>query len=581
VSIFFRPHPCPKMEPKLFVGNLPTRITEEAINQVFKLYGIIERIVMIDKVGNSGARSCFVIYHDHPSCQRAIAALHSNFTFPGGGERIVARYADSAKGERGGPRPLHPHWGFEDRGPTPSPGEPKLFVGNLPPHVTEEALTQLFGEFGTLDWVVMMEKPSPSGARSAFVLYNDFEASIQAIASLHSKYIFPGSTDAIVVRYADSTRNFPRDFNVAHWTGQAAEAKLFVGNLPEGAPEEALHTLMSHFGEVVHIHMMSNPTTSGAVCAFVLYANPASCQPAIDALSGVFCFPPRETPMTVAFARRPGGPPGHTPSNVDQPLEPDLATPTEYKLFVGNLPLNITQEALRTMFLPFGNLVEAFLFKRGPETAKGAFVRFSDLESAQSAIRTMNGQEVGGKRIVVQPARSPRQSGDTSHSQFPAPEPAVSSSSAIPMTTLAQMQLLAAQLAADQLAPYYAAYSTLASQLSFPQVPAQSSSIPVLGHPCLTHNLPAPRGLEEVTIHLQNLPPHLTDASVASMSSMFGSVVSCSIAPEVDGRSASGTVTFSSSSSAMLAAKTMDGLEIGPFKFQCAMIKPDSVYAPH
>lgn len=29
----------------------------------------------------------FVIYHDHPSCQRAIAALHSNFTFPGGGER--------------------------------------------------------------------------------------------------------------------------------------------------------------------------------------------------------------------------------------------------------------------------------------------------------------------------------------------------------------------------------------------------------------------------------------------------------------------------------------------------------------
>lgn len=31
---------------------------------------------------------------------------------------------------------------------------------------------------------------------------------------------------------------------------------------------------MSHFGEVVHIHMMSNPTTSGAVCAFVLYANP-------------------------------------------------------------------------------------------------------------------------------------------------------------------------------------------------------------------------------------------------------------------------------------------------------------------
>lgn len=44
---------------------------------------------------------------------------------------------------------------------------------------------------------------------------------------------------------------------------------------------------------------------------------------------------------------------------------------------MGNLPGDVSQDELWELFAPFGNLIEAFLFKRGPETAKGAFVRFT------------------------------------------------------------------------------------------------------------------------------------------------------------------------------------------------------------
>ena len=52
------------------------------------------------------------------------------------------------------------------------------------------------------------------------------------------------------------------------------------------------------------------------------------------------------------------------------------------------------QDALRDEFAKFGNLIEAFLFKRGTETAKGAFVRYSDRNCAQRAINTMNNSQV-------------------------------------------------------------------------------------------------------------------------------------------------------------------------------------------
>ena len=84
--------------------------------------------------------------------------------------------------------------------------EPKLFVGNLPMAITEDQLQQVFGAYGSIDRVVLIDKASPSGSRSGFVIYTDHSFAQIAIAALHGNYAFPGSADNVVVRYADSAK---------------------------------------------------------------------------------------------------------------------------------------------------------------------------------------------------------------------------------------------------------------------------------------------------------------------------------------------------------------------------------------
>ena len=84
--------------------------------------------------------------------------------------------------------------------------EAKLFVGNLPATITEGELSAVFTQYGPLDRIVMMEKASPSGARSAFVIYTQHPAAAAAIQALHAQYVFSGGQEAVVVRYADSAK---------------------------------------------------------------------------------------------------------------------------------------------------------------------------------------------------------------------------------------------------------------------------------------------------------------------------------------------------------------------------------------
>lgn len=83
------------------------------------------------------------------------------------------------------------------------------------------------------------------------------------------------------------------------------------------------------------------------------------------------------------------------------------------KLFVRNIPIEITEEQLREIFQPYGSLKEVRLatFKNGK--SKGwAFVEFDDESSASKALVKTDGTVVGGKEISVAisnpPARKER-----------------------------------------------------------------------------------------------------------------------------------------------------------------------------
>jgi hypothetical protein len=79
----------------------------------------------------------------------------------------------------------------------------------------------------------------------------------------------------------------------------------------------------------------------------------------------------------------------------------------ESKLYVGNLPSNVTEEQLRVLFSQAGTIKEIALIKdRDTQRPKGfGFVEMTTQVEAQKAIEMFNEHELDGRRLTVNFAR--------------------------------------------------------------------------------------------------------------------------------------------------------------------------------
>ncbi len=77
------------------------------------------------------------------------------------------------------------------------------------------------------------------------------------------------------------------------------------------------------------------------------------------------------------------------------------------KLYVGNLPYSVNDDALKEMFSSYGNVLSAsIIMDRMSGRSKGfGFVELEDDAEAQRAISEMHEKDVGGRNIVVSVAR--------------------------------------------------------------------------------------------------------------------------------------------------------------------------------
>ncbi len=77
------------------------------------------------------------------------------------------------------------------------------------------------------------------------------------------------------------------------------------------------------------------------------------------------------------------------------------------KLYVGNLPYDTDETAIRTIFGAYGSVDSVHVpTDKMTGRARGfAFVEMSSSEEAQAAISAVNGQQVGGRALTVNEAR--------------------------------------------------------------------------------------------------------------------------------------------------------------------------------
>ena len=79
----------------------------------------------------------------------------------------------------------------------------------------------------------------------------------------------------------------------------------------------------------------------------------------------------------------------------------------DVKLYVGNLPFDTTEQAIRELFAQSGTVVSVALIKdRDTGALKGfAFVEMSSQKEAQTAISSLNGHLFGSRELKVSLAR--------------------------------------------------------------------------------------------------------------------------------------------------------------------------------
>jgi len=212
--------------------------------------------------------------------------------------------------------------------------------------------------------------------------------------------------------------------------------KLFVGNLPKDCTQEELRIVFNTYGNTTDIHVMSGKSSSGQCCAFVVYDRQVDAETAINTLDNVYSIREGETPLNVKWADKAkqasaapaapagGGYQGHygapsygaaayggggqaysgyspTPSyGYAQPgygdVPPPPPPPTQMaqqttKVFVGNLPNDIQQDAIRMVFGTYGTVVDVHIMAGKSKSGQAcAFVSYSNQHEADTSILTLN-----------------------------------------------------------------------------------------------------------------------------------------------------------------------------------------------
>ncbi|PNH08821.1 Branchpoint-bridging protein [Tetrabaena socialis] len=196
--------------------------------------------------------------------------------------------------------------------------------------------------------------------------------------------------------------------------------KIYIAGLPPIFDDAMLRSMFEPFGNVLYATVATDGAGNSRGFGFVHMPDAATARAARDGMDG---RPIEGRPLTVRLRserneprQRGGGPPSSNLDGVDDAC----------KLYLGQLPPSASEQLLRSLFEPFGGILELRLI-RDRETGglKGfGFLTMSSPAAANAVMRSMHGYRLEGKTIVVKQAGAPPGSGrDDREQQFRGPKP--------------------------------------------------------------------------------------------------------------------------------------------------------------
>ncbi|XP_052395159.1 CUGBP Elav-like family member 5 isoform X7 [Carassius gibelio] len=350
---------------KLFVGMLNKQQTEEDVYRLFEPYGVIEECTVLRGPDGNSKGCAFVKFSTHAEAQSAISALHGSQTMPGASSSLVVKFADTDK-ER-----------------------------------TVRRMQQMVGQFGIFNPAIAL--PFSTYSTYAHALMQQQAA---LMAASHGGYLAPSvafPTTQIHQMGALNINSLPP----TPMTPVSGEFHQTLGlssppaNITTSAVPSIVTPIVNGFTSIPH-QPNGHPTVEA------MYTNglpPYSTQSptAADTLQQAFTGVQQYTAIYPATTLTPIGQSLPQPPQVIQQQQ-QREGPEGCNLFIYHLPQEFGDNELMQMFLPFGTVISSKVFMdRATNQSKCfGFVSFDNPASAQAAIQSMNGFQIGMKRLKVQ-----------------------------------------------------------------------------------------------------------------------------------------------------------------------------------
>lgn len=435
-------------ERKLFVGMLSKKCSENDVRHMFANFGAIEECTVLRDPNGQSKGCAFVTYASRQCAINAIKSMHHSQTMEGCSSPLVVKFADTQK-EKDQKRiqqmsalwnvtnlnlsTLNPQYLALLQQATPSSGSPNAFA-NLAqlPGVNSLNMQQLaalaaaqsvannapeikFNSGHPFQGIQSLANQGLSGltVNSSGQLTNTAEfnaANLQSLAALANfAAANPSAADYTSIL---PTTNFsglnPLSMqNLAALAAASSNSASLSGLTSSGGlpvTSTASHPLSGLSGvnspSSVTLGMSAAGLSNMAAGVNGLGSN-AGNGPSLESLTQAYSGIQQYAAFPSAFAQ----------TNLQQASSPagkQIEGPDGANLFIYHLPQEFGDNDLAQTFQPFGNVVSAkvFIDKQTNLSKCFGFVSYDNSISAQAAIHSMNGFQIGMKRLKVQLKRS-------------------------------------------------------------------------------------------------------------------------------------------------------------------------------
>ncbi|XP_035214428.1 CUGBP Elav-like family member 2 isoform X2 [Stegodyphus dumicola] len=415
-------------ERKLFIGMLSKKCTENEVRVMFSSFGQIEECTVLRDINGQSRGCAFITYASRQCAINAIKSMNHSQTMDGCSSPLVVKFADTQKDKdlKRQQQMMTNIWNMTSFS--------NIGLGSQ--YIAAQAQTGGYGNFtslpqlGGMNSLNMQQLAALAAAQSPNSTNTGLNAlGLQGIGgqggiTLNSGNHTPDVNAANIqslAALASLTTNNPVGINsmmmqnltalaaASSSSGSAGIHGLAAAGNMSGSTSSA-SSPMSGVGSVSPVTSMalglnntsiSNMGTFTGVNGIGNMTNLAANGSNLDALTQAYTGIQGIQPFAGTFP----------PVGIQQPQSSpgkQLEGPEGANLFIYHLPQEFTDSDLAQTFAPFGNVISAkvFIDKQTNLSKCFGFVSYDNPNNAQAAIQSMNGFQIGMKRLKVQLKRS-------------------------------------------------------------------------------------------------------------------------------------------------------------------------------